>query len=253
MLVHRFPTLLVVAFATLSAPSFASAHDQGHSLEADLDDIRAEGLEARERAERPVGWRNEHAMRDPLVRIKLLDINDFHGQLSSGRLVAGRPVGSAAVLAAYLKTAAANARDGAILVHAGDHVGASPPASALLQDEPSITFLNQLANEHCRFVNVSRGPWNLSYLQPGCNVVGTLGNHEFDEGVSELIRLIDGGNHPKGPFLERRWRGARFPYVSANVVDAGDGQPILAPFSIRLVKGVPIGFIGAVLRRRRRS
>jgi 5'-nucleotidase len=248
MFVRKLSPLLAAVFATLGAPTLASAHDQGHSLEADIEDVRAEGLEARALAAQTVGWRNERGMRDPLVRIKLLGINDFHGQLSAGRLVAGRPVGSAAVLASYLKTAAANARDGALLVHAGDHVGASPPASALLQDEPSIMFLNQLANEQCRYVNVSRGPWNLSYLQPRCNVVGTLGNHEFDEGVSEVIRLLDGGNHAKGPFLEPHWRGARFPYVSSNVVVAADGQPLLAPFSIRLVNGVPIGFIGAVLK-----
>ena len=246
MLVHKL-TISITAALALLVPTLVSGHDQSHSLEADQDDMRAEGPAARALAEKRVSWRDQQAMRDPLVRIKLLGINDFHGQLSTGRLVAGRPVGSAAVLASYLKTAAANAHDGHFLVHAGDHVGASPPASALLQDEPSIMFLNQLANGHCRHVDVSRGPWNLSYLQPHCNVVGTLGNHEFDEGVSEVIRLLDGGNHPNGPFLEARWRGARFPYVSSNVVDADSGQPVLAPFTIRWVNGVPIGFIGAVL------
>ena len=248
MLSHKLTILITTAFAILGTAPFAGGHDQGHSLEADQDDIRAEGPAARALAEKRVSWRDPQSMRDPLVRIKLLGINDFHGQLSTGRLVAGRPVGSAAVLASYLKTAAADARDGHFLVHAGDHVGASPPASALLQDEPSIMFLNQLANGQCRFVDVRRGPWNLSYLQPRCNVVGTLGNHEFDEGVSEVIRLLDGGNHRNGPFLEARWRGARFPYVSSNVVDEDSGQPVLAPFTIRLVNGVPIGFIGAVLK-----
>ena len=51
-------------------------------------------------------------------------------------------------------------------------------------------------------------------------MVGTLGNHEFDEGKDELLRLLYGGNHANGPFLENPYRGARFPYVSANVVDA---------------------------------
>jgi 5'-nucleotidase len=248
MFVRKLSMLITTAFAILGAAPLAGGADHSHSLEADQDDMRAEGPEARARALERVGWRNHQGMRDPLVRIKLLGINDFHGQLSTGRLVAGRPVGSAAVLASYLRTAAANAKDGFFLVHAGDHVGASPPASALLQDEPSIAFLNQLANTHCRFVDVRRGPWNLSYLQPFCNVVGTLGNHEFDEGVDELIRLLDGGNHPEGPFLEPDWRGARFPYVSSNVVGADSGAPILAPFTIRIVDGVPIGFIGAVLK-----
>jgi len=248
MFVRKLARTITATLAILTLAGSASAHDPGDSPEAHQDDVQAEGPAARARAQERVRWRSEDDMRDPLVRIKLLGINDFHGQLSSGRLIGGRPVGSGPVLASYLKTAAANARDGSFLVHAGDHVGASPSASALLQDEPSIAFLNQLANSHCRYVDVSRGPWNLSYLQPRCNVVGTLGNHEFDEGVAELTRLLDGGNHPNGPFLERNWRGARFPYVSSNVVRADGRDLVLAPFTIRLADGVPIGFIGAVLK-----
>jgi 5'-nucleotidase len=245
---QRIKVIVVAAFAAFTTAGAFAGPEHQHSLESDLYDVRLESKSARVRAEQPVGWRDERHARDPVVRVKLLGINDFHGQLSSGRRVANRPVGSAAVLASYLKAAAANAQDGAFIVHAGDHVGASPPASALLQDEPSISFLNLLANDDCRHVNFSRGPWHLSNLQPRCNVVGTFGNHEFDEGVSEMLRLIDGGNHPKGPFLEANWRGARFPYVSSNVVDADSEEPIIAPFSIRTVKGVPIGFIGAVLK-----
>jgi 5'-nucleotidase len=219
-----------------------------HSNEADEHDERLSDDKARRRAAERIGWRDEKNMRDPLVHIKLLGINDFHGQLAAGRLVGPRPVGGAAVLASYLKTAAARAEDGALLIHAGDHVGASPPDSALLQDEPSISFLNQLANKHCDYVNVARGPWNLSYLQPQCNVVGTLGNHEFDDGVGEMLRLIDGGKHANGPFLEKKWRGARFPYISSNVISKATNEPLLSPFTVRWIKGVPIGVVGAVLK-----
>src|SRR5262245_43121597 len=62
--------------------------------------------------------------------IKILGFNDFHGQLSTGKLVGTRPVGGAAVLASYLHAAEAQAVDGSIIVHAGDQVGASPAASA---------------------------------------------------------------------------------------------------------------------------
>ena len=57
------------------------------------------------------------------------------------------------------------------------------------------------------------------------------GNHEFDEGKDELMRLLNGGNHSTGPFLENPYRGARFPYVSANVVVEKTGKPILPPSS----------------------
>jgi 5'-nucleotidase len=219
-----------------------------HSNEADHDDERLSNASARARAAERVGWQDKERKRDPYVRIKLLGINDFHGQLAAGRRVGTRAVGGAAVLASYLKSAATRAEDGHLIIHAGDHVGASPPDSALLQDEPSISFLNQLANSQCRYVDVDRGPWNLSYLQPQCNLIGTLGNHEFDDGVTELLRLIDGGTHAKGPFLEKRWRGARFPYISANVVSKSTGEPLLSPFTVRWFKGVPVGIIGAVLK-----
>jgi 5'-nucleotidase len=79
-------------------------------------------------------------------------------------------------------------------------------------------------------------------------VVGTTGNHEFDEGMGELRRLLEGGNHPAGPFLENPWRGARYPTLAANVVDARTGRPVLPPYVVRHVGGVPVAFIGLVLR-----
>ncbi len=172
------------------------------------------------------------------LKVKLLGFNDFHGQISAGKLVSGRPVGSAGVLGAYLKSAQAGIEDQTLIVHAGDHVGASPASSALLQDEPSIQWLNMLANASCTYADK---------LSSACNIVGTLGNHEFDEGKTELLRLLNGGNHVSGPFLEDPYKGARFPYVSANVVDEVTGRPILPPYVIKKVQGVPIAFVGAVL------
>jgi 5'-nucleotidase len=228
----------------------AHAHEeQGHSLEQDQHDERAEGLEARRAAQARLTWRDSRWRQDPVVRIKLLGLNDFHGALSR-RNVGARPAGGAAVLASYLTAAAAQAEDGAFVIHAGDHVGASPPNSALLQDEPSISFLNMLANEHCRYIGpLSQLPALMqSVLQPRCNVIGTFGNHEFDEGLAELTRLINGGNHPNGPFLEPKWRGARFPYVSANVRHTPSGRPVVPPYTIKFANGVRFGVIGAVLK-----
>jgi 5'-nucleotidase len=75
-----------------------------------------------------------------------------------------------------------------------------------------------------------------------------LGNHEFDEGLGEALRLVYGGNHPNGPFLEQNWSGAHFPYINANVISKKTGKPVLPPYTIKEVNGVRIGFIGAVLR-----
>lgn len=197
------------------------------------------------RAANPAAW----------VRFKILGFNDFHGQLESRRLydsaVGGyRPVGGAAVLASYLAAETNDSANGAFIVHAGDHVGASPPISALLQDEPSISFLNLLANQYCRADQSAKHKahqWEKRF-NPRCNLVGTVGNHEFDEGVDEMMRLINGGQHPDGPFLDADYRGANFPYIAANVVDAQTGKPILPPYVIKRVQGQPVAFIGAVLK-----
>lgn len=246
---RRVTGSLFALFIALPLATVACAQNLSHSLESDDGDDHGERAETRQQASVRVHWRDPRWQQDPVVHLKLLGINDFHGQLSP-RVVAGRPAGGAAVLAAYLKSAAGNAEDGSLIIHAGDQVGASPPNSALLQDEPSISLLNFLANEHCRDIDLKTrlADWARALLQPRCNVIGTLGNHEFDEGVSEMLRLIEGGNSSKGPFLESPWRGAKFPYVSANVVESKNGRPLLPPYTIKVVDGVRIGVIGAVLK-----
>lgn len=152
------------------------------------------------------------------VDLQLLGINDFHGQINTSKKVGDKLAGRADYLAAYLK-AHESANPNTFMLHAGDSVGASAPASALLQDEPTIKILNELGFD-----------------------LGTLGNHEFDEGVDEMMRLINGGSHEKTGDFE----GANFPYVASNVVDEETGEPILAPYEIKEVNGVQVGFIGVV-------
>jgi 5'-nucleotidase len=246
----RLAASLALACATPARAQHVCAPDHGAH-----DDAAA----LRDAAAQRVDWSTGKPPKDP-ARVRLLGINDFHGQLPTGRKVGARPVGSAGVLAAWLKAAEAGVEDRTIIVHAGDHVGASPPASALLQDEPAVALLNLLANPWCHHLetgdlqvggvdataaDAAFGPW----MNPHCNVVGTVGNHEFDEGRAELFRLLGGGTHANGPFLEDPWRGARYPTLAANVVDAQTGLPILPPYVVKRVDGVPIGFIGLVLRQ----
>jgi 5'-nucleotidase len=225
------PVAVLQAEALKSGRPVANCQD--HDDEDDTPELRVQ-------ASKPVSWKKggEKVPADRQVNVQILGINDFHGQLSP-KTVASRPAGGAAVLASYLKAASAGLEDNTFIAHAGDFVGASPPNSALLQDEPSISFFNLLANDDCKFKNLDK---------PKCNLVGTLGNHEFDEGKAELLRLLQGGNHANGPFLDTNWKGARFPYVSANVVDEVTGKPILPPYVIKKLPSIPIAFIGAVLK-----
>lgn len=261
---YRFGQLITLAlFAgfALNAPGYALEHhhDDNEQALSLCGHKEHDSLELRAQAGTQTYWRSEDAANpNSWVRFKILGFNDFHGQLES-RSLFGRPAGGASVLASYLRAETAQSENGAIIVHAGDHVGASPPISALLQDEPSISFLNMLANRYCEYPehsddeDAARGRDEEAEadddgFDPRCNLVGTLGNHEFDEGVTEMFRLIRGGIHPNGPFLDKHYRGARFPYVVANVVDAKSGKPILPPYVIKRVRGIPVAFIGAVLK-----
>ncbi len=153
-------------------------------------------------------------------QIRLLGINDFHSQLNVTRQVNGQPAGRADYLAAYLRQHAAE-NENTILLHVGDMIGASPPVSALLQDEPAIEFLNRMGFE-----------------------IGTVGNHEFDKGTAELLRLINGRKAAATNGLS----GSRFPWLAANVISRQTGKTILPPYKILIRSGMPIGFIGVVMK-----
>lgn len=252
----RQGVLSVCLAAAFAGASLASTHDEARAV---CGHVHHDNPELRAQAATRTYWQHPRAANpEAWVRFKILGFNDFHGQLQA-RTLFGRPAGGAAVLASYFQAEAAESENGAIIVHAGDHVGATPPISALLQDEPSISFLNLLANKYCTVAkehghkedkrkahgHASRAD---KRFHPRCNIVGTLGNHEFDEGVGEMLRLINGGIHVNGPFMDENYAGASFPYVSANVVDAETGKPILPPYVIKQVRGQPIAFIGAVLK-----
>ncbi|MDM5189809.1 5'-nucleotidase C-terminal domain-containing protein [Bacillus sp. DX4.1] len=158
------------------------------------------------------------AQQDRYIDVQMLGVNDFHGQLDTVKKVNNKEAGGIEYLASYLREREKQ-NPNTLLVHAGDMVGASPPVSGLLQDEPTIEILNDLGFD-----------------------VGTIGNHEFDEGLDEMRRLIYGGYHEKtGDF-----KGANFPYVAANVHNKSTGRLFLPPFTVKMVQGVPVGFIGVV-------
>ena len=88
-----------------------------------------------------------------------------------------------------------------ITVGAGDIIGASPLISGLFHDEPTIEAMNAL----------------------GLDVTG-VGNHEFDEGIDELLRMQFGnqlggnGCHPVDGCQDGTpFGGSLFQYLAANV------------------------------------
>ncbi|MFI6124811.1 bifunctional metallophosphatase/5'-nucleotidase [Streptomyces sp. NPDC051064] len=172
------------------------------------------------------------------VDVQLLSFNDLHGNLeppagSAGTVSETQADGTVKSVPAggveYLATSLRTARKGnpySVTAAGGDMVGASPLLSGLFHDEPTIEALNGLDLD-----------------------VTAVGNHEFDEGATELARLQNGGCHPVEGCYEKgkKFKGADFPYLAANVTDEKTGKPVLKPYTVWEKNGVKIGFIGVTL------
>ena len=177
--------------------------------------------------------------------VKVIGFNDFHGQLEAAGTfgtsavvpAADRPpVGGADFLAAHvaeLKKQNSNS----VVVGAGDFIGATPLISALFNDEPAIETLNRIGLEF-----------------------NAVGNHEFDKGSAELLRLQNGGckitngvqdpNSCKGSAVGTPvpFEGAKFKWLSANVVKTSDGKTLLPAYGTKEFNGVKMAFIGMTLK-----
>ncbi|MEU7585863.1 bifunctional metallophosphatase/5'-nucleotidase [Micromonospora sp. NPDC049230] len=164
------------------------------------------------------------------VDVTLLALNDFHGNLEppsgSSGTIAGQAAGGVEYLATHLaELRAAAKKKNTITVAAGDLIGASPLLSAAFHDEPTIEALSMAGLDYA-----------------------SVGNHEFDEGAAELLRIQNGGCHPVDGCADGTpYRGAGFKYLSANAFKTATGKPLLAPYAIHKVQGVKVGFIGMTL------
>ena len=177
--------------------------------------------------------------------VKVMGFNDYHGTLESpGTLgqssavpAASRPaVGGADFLAAHV----ANLKKQNplnVVVGAGDSIGASPLISSLFFDEPAVETLNRIGLEF-----------------------NAVGNHEFDKGSAELLRLQNGGckitagaidpNSCRGAAVGTPvpFEGAKFKWLSANVIATATGKPLLPAYGVKTFNGVKVAFIGMTLK-----
>lgn len=185
-----------------------------------------------------------------MVKVKIIALNDYHGQLESpgtfaasgdAPVSARQPVGGAEFIAAHVaRLKAANPNN--VVVAAGDLIGATPMISGLFFDEPAVETLNRIGLEFT-----------------------SVGNHEFDKGQAELLRLQSGGCKPAPGATDRGaidpnscrgavvgtpvpFEGAKFQWLSANVTNRASGKPLLPAYGIKRFAGVPVAFIGMTLR-----
>jgi len=177
--------------------------------------------------------------------VKLIGFNDYHGNLQSPGSFAPNlavpaaqrvPVGGAEYIAAHVnKLKAQNPNH--VVVGAGDMIGATPLISSLFHDEPSVETLNRIGLEF-----------------------NAVGNHEFDNGSATLLRLQRGGCKLVDGKVDASscqgakvgtpvpFEGAKFQWLSANVVVSATGQTLLPAYGVKRFNGVPVAFIGMTLK-----
>jgi 5'-nucleotidase len=170
------------------------------------------------------------------VKVKILAINDFHGNLKPplGGIRVKDPANPGKTMnvdaggAEYLATQVALLRaknPNNIMVAAGDLIGASPLLSALFHDEPTVEAMGLIGLE-----------------------TSSVGNHEFDKGVTELLRMQNGGcsavDGCKGP---QPFKGAAYKYLAASTVVEATGKTLFPPYHVKSFQGIPVAFIGLTL------
>jgi 5'-nucleotidase len=176
----------------------------------------------------------------PSTDVHLLAFNDLHGTLeAASNSIYGKFAGGAAYLAKVVEDKQTQYGDQQATILAGDNIGASPLANGLFHEEP-ITIVSNLM--HVDF--------------------GSVGNHEFDKGSAELLRIQNGGCHADGctgaPYAmadggtRNIFPGADFEYLSANVVVDSTGETLFPAYGVKEFRAdsggtIEVGFIGEVL------
>ncbi|MDN5896224.1 MAG: 5'-nucleotidase C-terminal domain-containing protein, partial [Nocardioides sp.] len=137
------------------------------------------------------------AAAEPGDQVSLMTFNDFHGAL-----------GGAAGMVCAVETVRSEA-DTSFLFSAGDNVGGSRLAAPLQNDEPTIDVMNAMEVD-----------------------AAAIGNHEYDQGVDDLLDRIEGRTE--------------FPDLAANVYDEGTGELVHDAYAIVERDGVKVAVVGAV-------
>jgi 5'-nucleotidase len=164
------------------------------------------------------------------IDVQILALNDFHGNLvgPTGTITdeLGQRISAGGV--EYLATHINNLRasnPNTVVVSAGDLIGASPLISALFHDEPTIEAFNLIGLDF-----------------------NAVGNHEFDDGATELLRMQSGGCHPVDGCLDGDgFDGAKFKFLAANVVNEVTGKTLFPRYRLKTFGKIKVAFIGMTL------
>lgn len=156
----------------------------------------------------PASAKNDKAPAPPAPPVAARTIDVLNITDFHGRIVADYESAGAAVL-----SCAVDSFNHAIFTSTGDNIGASTFVSMSQLDQPTIDVLNKMDLD-----------------------VSAVGNHEFDRGWDWFSDNVLGA-------APMDYRPAEFAYIAANVHDE---IPELPEYQIQKVRGVNVGFVGAV-------
>lgn len=145
---------------------------------------------------------------DGIRRLTILYTNDEHGWIAAQPQKGAGKLGGAAELLGCWKQMEGYTPDGPYLVLSGGDMWTGPAISSWFSGDPAVEVMNLMGYR-----------------------AAAIGNHEFDFGVETL---------------RRHAREARFPFLSANLVQRGTREPpdFAKPFSVVEVAGIKVGLIG---------
>ena len=199
-----------------------------HVSSVTLAQQKAGKISAVERARLLIAARNSQI--GTTLKVKLIAFNDFHGYIKPFEGSGSNP--GVTRFSTRIKELKAQNPLHAV-VSAGDMIGASPLTSALFKDEPTIEAMNRIGIDF-----------------------NAVGNHEFDEGKDELLRMQHGGNHPTDAYSGLgmnedlkggEFAGAKFRFLAANVHDTATGSTVFPGYGVKDFLGNKVAFIGMTL------
>lgn len=195
----------------------------------------------------PMASRARVSAASQTVTVGIVALNDFHGALEPPKQsvfvptgqgptptepsgTVGVPAGGAAWLASAIDSIRTKYRD-TVVVSAGDMISASQISSSLFLDEPAIGVMNRIGVDF-----------------------NAVGNHEFDRGRDELLRMQNGGcaqHTARKPCQIEPFTGAKFTYLAAST-RTEDGRTLFPATGLRSfgkgARKVTIGFVGLTLK-----
>nr|WP_320010892.1 hypothetical protein [uncultured Desulfobulbus sp.] len=183
--------------------------------------------------ESAIEWHDDFVSNNT-VTVQLLAINEANDTTLAPSLSSQSYDTSKPIIAGYLKKVEAQMPGATFFLHTGYQT--QMHQAGLIQHSTKFerNLFTMLGNSHCH----PSGGYDRE-----CNFIGIPDNNEFLQGVEEISHLLYGSQSGQSNYQQNS-----FPSLCTNLVETESKRPVFLPYVVRLVDGVPIGFIGVLLK-----